>query len=74
MEVVFGFHLWIAILKDITEADKDLAISLLAKIEHIEKAKWAILDVGLASDIVLRLHLTLFHMGKASSFETKVCN
>ena len=35
-------------------------------------AKWAILDVGLASDIVLQLHLALFHRGKTSSFETKV--
>jgi hypothetical protein len=33
--------------------------------------KWAILDVGLASDIVLQLHLILSHRGRQALLEPR---
>ena len=40
------------------------SISLLVNLEHIQMTEPAILDLGLASDIVWPLHLTLFYRGR----------
>lgn len=71
-EIIFWFHLWITVMKDIDKTGDNLLYLAFRKLgAYPDDEPGYFGHGGLASCIVLQLHKTLLRQGEASFFKRK---